>query len=123
MPAVAMIKPAEPRPDSIKRVLFSNSVMYGATFFHAFGRQAEIDACKREAGLKNGVFATGPYKGQAPATQAKFYAIALPIDAAVSVLSLLARHKGWHAFEIAAPLSAATAHVTAGAFKLAAGCY
>ena len=59
----------------------------------------------------------------APGTQARFYTIALPIDAGVTLLSLLARHKGWHAFEIAAPLSAATAHVTAGAFKLSAGCY
>jgi len=122
----AFIRPVTPapRPDSLKRVVFANSVMYGATFFHAFGRRSEVDACIGETGgLKNGVFATGPYKGQAPGTQAKFYAIALPIDAGVSMLSLLARHKGWHAFEVVAPFSAAAAHVTAGAFKFSAGCY
>ena len=124
-PALAFARPVSParQPDSLKRVFLANSVMYGATFFHAFGHQSEVQACIHEAGLKNGVFATGPYKGQPPGTQAKFYVIALPIDAGVSMLSLLARHKGWHAVEMFAPLSAATAHVTAGAFKLAAGCY
>ena len=124
LPAIAMVKPAASRPDSLKRVLFANSVMYGATIFHAFGRQYEVNACIRETGgLKNGVFRSGSYKGQAPGRLTKFYAISLPIDAGVSLLSLLARHKGWRAFEIAAPLSAATAHVTAGAFKFSAGCY
>jgi len=124
-PALAFARPVSParQPDSLKRVFFANSVMYGATVFHAFGRAAEVEACKRESGFKNGVFLRGAYKGQPAPTLSKFYAITLPIDAGVSMLSLLARHKGWHAFEIAAPLSAATAHVTAGAFKFSAGCY
>jgi hypothetical protein len=122
-PAFARPVAPAPRPDSLKHVVLANSVMYGATFFHAFGHQSEVQACIQEAGLKNGAFASGPYKGQSPGTQARFYAIALPIDAGVSMLSILARHKGWHAVEMFAPLSAATAHVTAGAFELAAGCY
>lgn len=113
----------EPKPDSVHRFVLSNTAMYGATVFHAFGRAAEVDACKSESGFKNGVYTTGSYKGQAPATQAKFYAVALPIDAGVTMLSALARHKGWRAFEIAGPLSAASAHITAGAFKFSSGCY
>jgi hypothetical protein len=113
----------EVRSDSRKRFFFSNAAMYGATVFHAFGRAYEVEACKRESGFINGVYATGSYQGQAPATQAKFFAIALPIDAGVTALSLLARHKGWHALEVIAPLSATSAHITAGAFKFSSGCY
>jgi hypothetical protein len=113
----------QPKPDSVQRFVFSNTAMYGATVFHAFGRAAEVDACKREVPVKNGVYTAGPYKGQAPATVSRFYAISLPIDAGVTLLSALARHKGWRAFEIAGPLSAASAHITAGAFKFSSGCY
>jgi hypothetical protein len=114
---------SESRTDSRKRFLFSNTAMYGATVFHAFGRQAEVDACKREAGFANGVYLRGSYKGMTPPTMTHFYAITLPIDAGVTLVSALARAKGWRAFEIAAPLSAASAHITAGAFKFSSGCY
>lgn len=113
----------EPRANSPKRVVISNTVMYGATVFHAFGRQAEIDACKRESGVANGVYLRGSYKGMTPPTMAHFYAIALPIDAGVTLLSALAHAKGWRTFEVAAPLTAASAHITAGAFKFSSGCY
>lgn len=113
----------EPRHDSVQRFVFSNTAMYGATVFHAFGRAAEVEACKHEIPVKNGVYTAAPYKGQTPATLSKFYAIALPIDAGVTMLSAFARHRGWRAFEIAGPLSAASAHITAGAFKFSSGCY
>lgn len=121
----AIVRPVTPaRPlDSRKRFFIANTAMYGATVFHAFGRQAEINACIREEPIRNGVFSGGSYKGQPPGTPAKFYAISLPIDAGVTLLSALARHKGWRSFEIAAPLSAASAHLTAGAFKFSSGCY
>lgn len=113
----------EPRIDSAKRFAISNMAMYGTTIFHAYGRAAEVRACINEVPLKNGIFTSGPYQGQRPGTQAKFYAIALPIDAGVTMLSAFARRKGWRTFEVAGPLSAASAHITAGAFKFSSGCY
>jgi hypothetical protein len=113
----------EPHISSRRTFLMVNSVMYLATVFNAFGRRNEVNHCKAEAGFANGVYLTGPYQGRAPATQAGLYAVWLPIDAGITLLSAVARRKGWHAFEIAAPLSAASSQITAGAFKFSAGCY
>lgn len=123
-----IIKPvprgSEHRPDPLSHYLIVNSVMYGATVFDAFERHAEIQNCISEAGgLKNGLYAGGVYAGQKPGTLSKFYAITIPIDVGVSVLSALARRKGWRSFEYAGPAAAASAHITAGAFKMSAGCY
>jgi hypothetical protein len=125
MLAAALARPVAPArpPDSRTRFVISNTAMYGATVFHAFGHQAEVDACKHESGFANGVFLKGSYKGQHAPTMSRFFSITMPIDAGVTLLSALARHKRWRSFEFAAPLSAATAHITAGAFKFSSGCY
>lgn len=124
--AIIKLVPRAPdrRPDPLSHYLIVNSFMYGATVFHAFGRHAEIQDCISETGgLKNGVYPTGPYAGQKPGTMSKFYAITMPIDAGVSMLSALARRKGWRSLEYVGPAAAASAHITAGAFKMSAGCY
>lgn len=113
----------EARPHHVKRLIAANVVMYGATVLHGFGRRNEVSHCIVEAGLRNGVYATGVYSGMPPGSQAKFYAIAIPIDSAVTSFSIFAHKKNWHGLEIAAPLSAASAHFALGGLKYATGCY
>lgn len=114
----------EVHPSHVKHQIAANLIMYGATVYDALGRKTEVAACINEAnGLQNGVYASGAYAGQRPATQKKFYAISVPIDSAVTVFSLFAHRKGWHGLELIAPFSAASAHIAAGTMKFANGCY
>jgi hypothetical protein len=122
--AVAQLPDApEARPAHVKRLIASNLIMYGATVFGGYGRRTEVRACVGEMGLRNGVYGAGDYAGRTPASQRKFYAIALPIDSAVTAFSLFAHKKNWHGLEIAAPLSTASAHFALGGMKYADGCY
>jgi hypothetical protein len=114
----------EARPAHVKRLVAANLAMYGATVFHAFGRRTEVADCINESnGLQNGLYVSGAYAGRHPATQKNFYSIALPIDSAVTVFSLVAHRKGWHGLEMVGPFSAASAHIAAGTMKYANGCY